>query len=101
MWTHLTAFYEGVNEQIKKNPLPIEFHLLGYKPKPFGPYDAFAFIGYMGYSFATSFRKDVLFSTLASTLPKDMFENLRPEPALEKKKVAAVSEVSKENIRNS
>ncbi|MEC7183419.1 MAG: penicillin acylase family protein, partial [Bdellovibrionota bacterium] len=37
MWSHLTAFYEGVNEYIKKNPLPIEFHLLGYEPKPFGP----------------------------------------------------------------
>ncbi len=98
MWGHLTAFYEGVNEYIKKNPLPIEFHLLGYEPKPFGPYDAFSFSGYMGYSFATSFRKDVLFSTLASTLSKDMFENLRPEPEFEKKKVAAVSEVSLKKI---
>ncbi len=76
MWSALKSYFDGVNFFIKNNPLPIEFILLRYSPKPFSPIDSFAFSGYMGYSFATSVTKDILFSTLLEKLPATLFHDL-------------------------
>jgi penicillin G amidase len=49
-WTHLrpadrelvTAFSQGVNAAMQREPLPVEFHVLLYKPEPWKPQDSLA-----------------------------------------------------------
>ncbi|MGK0367442.1 MAG: penicillin amidase, partial [Thermoproteota archaeon] len=77
---YAAAFYEGVQQYIDNNSLPIEFVILGYKPEPFTIVDAMAVTGYMGLSFAEGMVGDVLFSKLASVLSKEMLNELRVGP---------------------
>ena len=90
MWKALSSYFAGVNHYIKENVLPIEFQLLNYSPRPFSPIDAFAFIGYMGYSFAVSVNKDILFTKLSNELSNELFKDLQLEtfshPVKNKKK---------------
>lgn len=49
-WTHLDtrdrqmviAFTQGVNAAMRREPLPVEFHILLYKPQPWKPQDCLA-----------------------------------------------------------
>src|SRR5579862_8494492 len=49
-WQHLDtnsrelmgAFSDGVNAAIEREPLPVEFRILGYRPKPWSPQDSLA-----------------------------------------------------------
>ena len=49
-WAHLdahdralvTAFSQGVNAAMQREPLPVEFHILLYKPQPWEPQDSLA-----------------------------------------------------------
>jgi penicillin amidase len=49
-WTHLDSadrrrvqwFTQGVNAAMKREPLPVEFHILLYKPEPWKPQDSLA-----------------------------------------------------------
>lgn len=80
MLRYLDAFYKGVNHYIDTRPLPIEFKLLGYRPDHFDMLDGISFIGYMGYSFATSFRNDLLFQELQDKLSEKMLDDLKIFP---------------------
>lgn len=71
------AYLEGIHHYIKTKPLPLEFHLLGYKPEPFEVTDIIGLAGYMALTFAEGINGDVLFSELMQKLPEDKMEILR------------------------
>lgn len=71
------AFFDGVHQFMKTNPLPIEFTILGYEPEPFSIIDSMGVSGYMALSFAEGMIGDVLFSELAKDVPQDQLAQLR------------------------
>lgn len=71
------AFYDGVNQFQKRGPLPVEFLLLGIRPRPFTLLDAHAFIGVMSYSFGMATMQDPLFSALEARVGRKKVEELR------------------------
>ncbi len=79
MWDDLENFYSGVNSFIDEGNLPIEFKLLGYTPKKFEPIDAYAFTGYMGYSFSRAIKADMFFSDLKSNVKYAIYNQMRLE----------------------
>ncbi|MBT5093783.1 MAG: penicillin acylase family protein, partial [Halobacteriovoraceae bacterium] len=89
MWKGLLAYLKGVNHFIKSGPLPFEFYLLGYRPRPFVPLDTYAFLGYMSYSFGIGLKQDLLFSQLGNKFSPEMMEKLRVEPDAIKKRMFA------------
>lgn len=72
----MEAFYQGVQHFVDTQPLPIEFMLLGYKPKPFTIEEGMAISGYMALSFAEGIIADTLFSELYGSFPREMVEEL-------------------------
>jgi len=57
-WQALLAYLDGINQYQASRPLPLEFELLGIKPRPFTPVDTLAVSGYLAYSFAAAFRTE-------------------------------------------
>ena len=54
------SFSAGLNFYAKNYPLPIEFKILGYKPKEFSMMDAYYVYTYMAYSFSPMLKEDLL-----------------------------------------
>lgn len=77
----MKSFFEGVNEFIKEDKLPLEFQVLGYRPEPFSVADAYGFVGYMAYGFSVAFQQDPLFTKWEKTLGKEIVDQLRVEPS--------------------
>jgi penicillin G amidase len=77
MMANTEAFFDGIHQFVKNNPLPIEFTILDYTPEPFSIVDAMAVSGYMSLSFAEAMIGDVLFSELAKDIPQAMVDELR------------------------
>lgn len=77
-WLELDAFLAGINAYIAENRLPIEFTILGFKPRPFERIDSIAFLYYMGFSFAEGIKSDSLFSILESELTGRVVSELFP-----------------------
>ena len=71
------AFFDGVNQFQEEGPLPVEFKILGLKPRPFSLADAQAFIGVMAYSFGTATFQDPLFTKMRNRLGSDLIDELR------------------------
>ena len=71
------SYFEGVNQFIAQDQLPLEFSILGYRPKRFTMAEAMAISGYMALSFAEGIIGDALFTELADELPEDMLNQLR------------------------
>ncbi len=82
----MEAFVAGVNHFIDENPIPLEYFILGARPEPFTASDAISFIGYMSYSFAMAFKKDLLFNGLKEKMPFARFNELRSIPLKKEKK---------------
>jgi len=57
-WRALEAYLDGVNQFQASRPLPLEFDVLGIKPRPFTAEDSVAVVGYLAYSFAAAFRTE-------------------------------------------
>lgn len=57
-WQALAAYLDGINQYQASRPLPLEFEILGIKPRPFTPVDTIAVSGYLAYSFAAAFRTE-------------------------------------------
>src|SRR5690606_6547365 len=51
LWSEMEAYFDGVNQYMANRPLPYELSILGIKPEPFTPYDAYLMVGHMAYSF--------------------------------------------------
>jgi penicillin amidase len=79
----LDAFLEGINHFINSGPLPVEYTLLGFKPRLFTRLDSVATIGYMAYSFADGIKRDSLYTIFESFLTSDDLRMVFPKYTLE------------------
>lgn len=73
-------FLQGINDYVAENTLPIEFHLLGYKPDPFKVADIYGFIAYMAYGFSPALNQDPLFSRWKKLFSPEVLEKFRVDP---------------------
>ena len=83
-WNQLDWFLEGVNHFLSEDNLPIEYTILGIKPKPFDRVDAISFLFYMGFSFAEGIKSDSLYSIMESELKGRSANELFPRYDFEK-----------------
>jgi penicillin amidase len=68
-WKSATeAYAAGVNEFISEGKLPIEYTLLGAKPREFTTEDMHSITGYMAFTFAMSMKTDPLVTKMAREL---------------------------------
>ena len=79
-WDEMEAYFDGVNQYQANHPLPYEMQILGIKPRPFNPIDAYIMTGHMAYGFAIAMRADPLMTELAKKLPEEQFQALRNFP---------------------
>lgn len=70
-WQALQAYLEGINHYQASRALPLEFDLLGIRPRPFTAEDSFSVIGYMAYSFAAALRTEPLLTHVRDRLGAD------------------------------
>ena len=77
---NMEAYFDGVNQFIAEKNYPIEYIILGLDPEPFEASDAYAFLGYMAYSFGIGFKVDLLFSELNEKFGAKKTDSLRIEP---------------------
>ncbi|TGN10505.1 penicillin acylase family protein [Leptospira ilyithenensis] len=83
-WEELDAFLTGVNAFVEEGNFPIEYTILGTKPRPFNRIDAISFLFYMGFSFAEGIKTDSLYTILESELKDRNVHELFPRYDLEK-----------------
>jgi penicillin G amidase len=81
MKSSMEAFSEGINYYIEneKGPLPIEFKLLGYKPKPWKPSDSIASYYFMAWDLNSSFSKEMLYSSIIDKVGAENAKALFPD----------------------
>ena len=70
------AFLKGVNEFIKQDRLPIEFKILGYKPRPFTFVDTMSISGFVAFSFAEEIISTPLMGSLLKEHPSKAIREL-------------------------
>ena len=75
------AYLEGVNAFIENGNLPIEFKMMGFKPKPFTPKDFYAIIGFMSYGFSSGLREDPYLSEMADNLNNEYLKVFKIDSA--------------------
>lgn len=80
LWSEMEAFFDGVNQYVATTPLPYELTILGIKPEPFTPMDAYLMVGHMAYSFGMALKADPLMTKLGQNLPSELFQALRNDP---------------------
>lgn len=59
--------------------MPIEFVILGIKPRPFTMVDGQSFVGLMGFSFGIAIMTEPLLTKLVTRIGGDLVEDLRNE----------------------
>ncbi|SDO87562.1 penicillin acylase family protein [Desulforhopalus singaporensis] len=79
----LDSFLRGINNYIATGPLPVEYKLLRFSPRPFTRLDVVAVMGYMAYSFADGIIRDSLYSILEPFVTVDDLELLFPPYSLD------------------
>lgn len=103
MWKDIEAFYDGVNQYQSTSKLPLEFSLLGIKPRPFTALDAYAFVGLMGFSFGVATSEEPLMTKLRARLGSDLSNELRneitPDEASKLEKAKAASHLTKRVVQ--
>ena len=67
----LQAYLDGINQYQAHHARPVEFDLLGIKPRPFTAEDTISVAGYMAYSFAAAFRTEPLLTYVRDQLGSD------------------------------
>jgi penicillin G amidase len=70
------AYLAGVNEFISNGTLPVEYLLLGEKPRPYTFEDMHSVIGYMSFTFAMGLKTDPLVTKMARELGPDYLNSL-------------------------
>ncbi|WP_041980298.1 penicillin acylase family protein [Ectopseudomonas mendocina] len=70
----LLHYLEGINQYQASRPLPLEFDLLGIKPRPFTIADTLSVAGYMAYSFAAALRTEPVMTHIRDELGADYLE---------------------------
>ena len=74
MMEEVGAFYDGINQFIESGPKPIEFVLLGLKPRPFSMVDGQSFVGLMGFSFGVAIMTEPLLTKLVTRIGGDLVD---------------------------
>jgi penicillin amidase len=74
--TAAEAYLAGVNEFIDKGILPVEYLLLGEKPRPYTIEDMHSIIGYMSFTFAMGLKTDPLVTQIARNLGPEYMNSL-------------------------
>ncbi|RHX88020.1 penicillin acylase family protein [Leptospira stimsonii] len=77
-WKELDSFLEGINFFLRNESLPVEFTVLGYKPKPFDRLDVLSALSLLSFSFSEALRLDPLYSVLENKLPNRNVSELFP-----------------------
>ena len=70
------AYIAGVNQFIEQGKLPVEYMLLGAKPRPYTLDDMHSVLGYMSFSFAMSLKTDPLVTQIARKWGPDYLASL-------------------------
>ncbi|MCU0399791.1 MAG: penicillin acylase family protein [Algoriphagus sp.] len=70
------AYVSGVNEFIENGQLPVEYLLLGEKPRPYTLEDMHSILGYMSFTFAMGLKTDPLVTKMARELGPDYLASL-------------------------
>ena len=70
------AYVAGVNEFIEKGQLPVEYLLLGEKPRVYTLKDMHSILGYMSFTFAMGLKTDPLVTKMARELGPDYLASL-------------------------
>jgi penicillin G amidase len=70
------AYLAGVNEFIDHGTLPVEYLLLGEKPRPYTVEDMHSIIGYMSFTFAMGLKTDPLVTKIARNLGPEYMNSL-------------------------
>lgn len=96
----LIAYSKGINEFIKNNRLPVEFHLLGYKPEEWRPEDSLSVFYYMSYDLNTSFDTDILFYLLTQKFGLEKAKELFPDYIPQRGEILEVAKYQNSNILN-
>jgi penicillin amidase len=97
MWAEMEAFYDGVNQFQESGKLPLEFSILGIKPRPFSALDAYSFVGLMSFSFGVATSAEPLMTELRVKLGDELADELRNDPVLNGPKVKAVKRIVNNN----
>lgn len=70
------AYLAGVNEFITNGKLPVEYLLLGEKPRPYTFEDMHSIVGYMSFTFAMALKTDPLVTKMARELGHEYLNSL-------------------------
>ncbi|ULQ56007.1 penicillin acylase family protein [Flavihumibacter rivuli] len=81
------SYIRGVNQFIREDHLPVEYMLLGSKPREFSLYDMHAILGYMSFTFAMTLKTDPLVTKIARELGPDYLKVLSVNTLPEHKKI--------------
>jgi len=79
----LDAFLKGVNHFVATGPLPVEYTLLGTRPRPFTRLDTLSVMGYVAYSFADGIKRDSLYTILEAHLTREDLDLVFPDYTLD------------------
>jgi penicillin amidase len=74
----LDSFLAGVNHFVKTQKLPVEYALIGHKPREFTRLDVLGMFGYMAYSFTDAIDTDSLNTILKEKCPDRNINELFP-----------------------
>ncbi|MDX1961177.1 MAG: penicillin acylase family protein [Leptospiraceae bacterium] len=75
----IDSYLKGVNQFIAEGDLPVESKILGMKGEPIEKSDMFAFVAFMGLSFAEAIHTDSVISSLESEFGTDKVNELTSE----------------------
>lgn len=92
------AYLSGLNTFIDEGVLPIEFKILGYKPKHFELRDVYSFIGYMAYLFGNAPKQDPLLQKFKKYFDEQTLSLLGNDYVSPKKEVFAKYPVNLEPL---
>ncbi|GAB2486540.1 penicillin acylase family protein [Algoriphagus taiwanensis] len=73
------AYIEGVNEFIAHGNLPVEYLLLGEKPRPYTLEDMHSIVGYMSFTFAMAVKTDPLLTKISRNFGPEYLNSLAVE----------------------
>ncbi|PKL17413.1 MAG: penicillin acylase, partial [Spirochaetae bacterium HGW-Spirochaetae-5] len=74
----LDSFLAGVNHFVNTQKLPVEYALIGHKPREFSRLDVLGMFGYMAYSFTDAIDTDSLNTILKEKCPDKGINELFP-----------------------
>jgi len=75
----IEAYADGVNACIEREPLPLEFRLLGYTPEPWIIADSLAWVKMMAWDLSVNWETEILRARLIAKIGPEMAASLEPD----------------------